>query len=339
MGDSSNPAAAQHQWADAAVLYSTIQEENRQIRAALAQLQAAAAAAPTAASIVDSSRPSVRVREPDKFDPTAQGASVRIWLFQLQNYFSVVGMTDDRARVNYAVTLLRGAALEWWRQITTLAASHETVHAGNPVVILPTTFAEFAQQIRARFELVTVNKFARTRLRHFKQYGSVADYTAKFLAVCAEIDDISTAEMCDRYLEGLKPEIAEAVAIQQIPDNNFQALVAAAERIDTVKNFRRGRDTGKSAIPGAYRTSGSNPPRNNGVAPMEIGRATIRARGGGNFRSDNRGRNKSPPTCHFCGEVGHFQVDCPQYQYYRKQYLAERAKNPQPPQSKNESRQ
>ena len=63
-----------------------------------------------------------------------------------------------------------------------------------------------------------------------------------FLAIASAIDDISNAEMCDRYMAGLRQEIADAVAVQPLPEGDFCALVAAAERVDAVKNQqRRGR--------------------------------------------------------------------------------------------------
>ena len=45
--------------------------------------------------------------------------------------------------------------------------------------------------------------------------------------------------MCDRYLTGLKREVAEALALQNVAENDLNALIAAAERYDTVK-CRRG---------------------------------------------------------------------------------------------------
>ncbi|CAI7743062.1 unnamed protein product [Closterium sp. NIES-53] len=51
------------------------------------------------------------------------GVNVRTWLFMLNNYFAVSGVQEVDAQqwIEYCVTLLRGPALEWWRQHTQTA--------------------------------------------------------------------------------------------------------------------------------------------------------------------------------------------------------------------------
>ncbi|CAI5471080.1 unnamed protein product [Closterium sp. Yama58-4] len=225
----------------------------------------------------------LKPQKPESFDPSQRDANVRTWLFMLNNYFAASGVqeADAQQRIEYAVTLLRGPALEWWRQLTQTAVRRAQLdghqqgvgHAAATsslgslalgVTTVPTTWEGFEAALKSRFDLVNASEAARKRLRHFRQIGNVQEYTRWFLSICNEIDDITEAEMRDRYLEGLKPDIAEIIAIHGL--STFESVVAAAERVDAVRS-RRGRDD---------RDRGYNRPINDarsrdGPSPMEIG--------------------------------------------------------------------
>jgi hypothetical protein len=61
------------------------------------------------------------------YDPSSKETNVRLWLFGLNNYFRTVGYEDDGGaeKISFAVNLLKGAALEWWRQLELMAARDE----------------------------------------------------------------------------------------------------------------------------------------------------------------------------------------------------------------------
>jgi len=67
-------------------------------------------------------RPTLKPQKPQPFDPSVKDSNVRTWLFSLNNYLTAAGIpeTADGDKIAYAVTLLQGAALEWWRQMTLL---------------------------------------------------------------------------------------------------------------------------------------------------------------------------------------------------------------------------
>ncbi|CAI5474719.1 unnamed protein product [Closterium sp. Yama58-4] len=206
--------------------------ENRQVRAEMQQLRnlasnphghAAPSPAPTTstgAEALPEHRSALKPQKPESFDPSQRDANVRTWLFMLNNYFAASGVqeADAQQRIEYAVTLLRGPTLEWWRQLTQSAARRAQLDGHQQGV----------GHAAATSSLGT----ARKRLRHFRQIGNVQEYTRRFLSICNEIDDITEAEMRDRYLEGLKPDIAEVIAIHGL--STFESVVAAAERVDAL---------------------------------------------------------------------------------------------------------
>ena len=64
-----------------------------------------------------------KLPKPAPFDPSSKDANVRTWLFSLGNYFDALGTPaeEDQQRIAFAVTLLAGPALEWWREMTLVA--------------------------------------------------------------------------------------------------------------------------------------------------------------------------------------------------------------------------
>ena len=221
-------------------------------------------------------RPFLKPSKPQPFDPSAKDSNVRTWLFALNNFFTAarIPTNDDEARISFAVTLLQGPALEWWRHMSLLAvrgpARVDTVGEATrrelfmtPVgaetrarmAVLqqrPTTWAQFSEALLARFDLVNAGIVARNKIKRLRQLASVQDYTRRFLALCAEIDDLSEAEQRDRYFDGLKPEIQQILALQGIDD--FASMVAAAERVDALQFQQRLRTRGRRTEDSDLRT-------------------------------------------------------------------------------------
>ncbi|CAI5484601.1 unnamed protein product [Closterium sp. Yama58-4] len=242
----------------------------------------------TGAEALPERRSALKPQKPQSFDPSQRDANVRTWLFMLNNYFAASGVqkADAQQRIEYAVTLLRGPALEWWRQLTQTAVRRAQTdghqqgvgHAAAisslgslalGVTTVPTTWEGFEAALKSRFDLVNASEAARKRLRHFRQIGNVQEYTRRFLSICNEIDDITEAEMRDRYLEGLKADIAEVIAIHGL--STFESVVAAAERVDAVRS-RRGRDDRDKGYSRLINDARSR----DGPSPMEIGAVNIK---------------------------------------------------------------
>jgi hypothetical protein len=98
----------------------------------------------------------------------------------------------------------------------------------------PVTWQQFREALLARFDLVNASEVARNKIKRLRQLASVQDYTRRFLALCAEIDNLSEAEKYDRYFDRLKAEVQNALVLQGITD--FTALMASAERVDVRSN-------------------------------------------------------------------------------------------------------
>ena len=189
------------------------------------------------------------------------------------------------------------------------------------------TWTAFEKMLRARFEPINANQMARSQLRHFKQKYTVADYTANFLGIASAIDNLSHAEMCDRYLAGLKQEIADAVALQPLPEGDFNALVAAAERIDAVRNQQR-----RGKFFELWPNSKFHHPWRQVLDPSCSNSVEL------DFMTSSKQDkplaktwpNSKHWSCLFCGMNGHRLKQCHGFFHYRSLYKKEQKENPRP---------
>ncbi|CAI7916823.1 unnamed protein product [Closterium sp. NIES-54] len=62
------------------------------------------------------------------FDPSQRGGpTVQAWLFTINVFFDANYVTVDAAKIRYAVPLLRGPTMDWWRVIVTKPTDYETL--------------------------------------------------------------------------------------------------------------------------------------------------------------------------------------------------------------------
>ncbi|CAI7880363.1 unnamed protein product [Closterium sp. NIES-54] len=203
---------------------------------------------------------------------------------------------SDAAKIRYAVSLLRGPAMDWWRVIVTSPRAYEPPSQergpSGPAVTW-SSFCETAQYstwdawctgLRARFEPIAASISVRQRLRTWQQLGSVQDYTSGFLALCEQVSYMHEAERVDRYVGGLKPDISHEIMLCKL--SNFNKILTLAEKIDILRRPR----------PGFYYGQ-----RSRGLAEH----ATVHAVAVNAAAAPIKGR------CFACNRPGHRKSECP----------------------------
>ncbi|CAI7753758.1 unnamed protein product [Closterium sp. NIES-54] len=240
----------------------------------------------------------LKPKRPPCFAPSQRGdPTVQSWVFTMNVFFDANYVESDATKIRYAVSLLRGSAMDWWRVIVTSPRAYEpSSQEEGPTgpAVTCSSFSETAQYstwdawcagLRARFEPIAASISARQKLRTWRQHGSVQDYTSDFLALCEQVGYMHEAERVDRYVGGLKPDISHEIMLPGL--SNFNEILALAEKIDILRRPR----------PGFYH--GQRP-----RGPIE--HATVHAAATNAAAAPFKGR------CFACNRPGHRKSECPE---------------------------
>ncbi|CAI7888764.1 unnamed protein product, partial [Closterium sp. NIES-54] len=100
------------------------------------------------------------------------------------------------------------------------------------------TWDTWCTGLRARFEPIAASIAARQKLRTWHQLGSVQDYTSGFMALCEQVGYMHKSQRIDRYIGGMKHNIAKDIQLRGVSD--FQEILVMAEKLDFFRRPRPG---------------------------------------------------------------------------------------------------
>ncbi|CAI7867101.1 unnamed protein product [Closterium sp. NIES-54] len=248
--------------------------------------------APTNDSTLPSPLP-LKPQHPPCFDPSQRGGpTVQAWLFTLNTFFYANYVSEDTAKIHYAVSLLRGPAMDWWRVIVTKLMDYATLSTreGQTGLWAPSNFVEVPQYCQRStgdpqlilgksYRLVVLGGYGRTDPllnKPFYPNGcvvgiltcSVQDYTSGFLALCEQVGYMHESERIDHYIGGLKHDIAQEIQLRSVTD--FKEILAMAEKLDFFRKPRQGFYGSNNNW--GHRSRGTNEGAMNAAAPQFKGR-------------------------------------------------------------------
>jgi hypothetical protein len=252
---------------------------------------------------------------PDIFDGSST-LSVETWIFQLQQYFDLVGVVNQEQRALFASSLLRGHASVWWRLQVTSA---------TPI----TTWDAFQAGIIAQFRRIDPQRQARQSLSKLKQASTVEDYTIKFRQLMLDIGNtMSDLDKIQHYKQGLKLTIRRELEIRN--PETLADCIMMAERIDAIDS--------SYLSPASASQPATRVPDPMDIDVLDSSKPRFRSQerntnGGGQIKqrfqrqwttqaSQNTRRGGSEIRCFECNGQGHLGRECPT--------RAKRLKNKQP---------
>jgi hypothetical protein len=215
---SSSPATLQ----EALAQIQQMQQAGSNIQSALASATQTIADMKKAAAVVASSPPPPPLpshaasRRPRIPPPTSFagkiGTSVDDWLTQLetQHRYYILDFPSDDVKLEHALAYVAPEVRSWY---TSLIAS-----------IAITTWAEFTDAMRLRYQPIASSHRARSNLDAAKQGGSVQQYSEYVQKNIALVPTMSDDDQVHQYIRGLKPAIRFEVA-----KANPKTLVACIE--------------------------------------------------------------------------------------------------------------
>ncbi|CAI7768914.1 unnamed protein product [Closterium sp. NIES-53] len=187
----------------------------------------------------------LKPQRPPCFDPSQRGGpTVQSWVFTMNVFFDANYVESDAAKIRYAVSMLRGPAVDWWLVIVTSPRAYEPPSQEDGPTGPAITWSSFygtAQYstwdawcagLRARFKPIAASISARQKLRTWRKLGSVQDYTSGFLALCEQVGYMHEAERVDRYVGGLKPDISHSPESSTVHVNAITMKRAVAAGAD-----------------------------------------------------------------------------------------------------------
>jgi hypothetical protein len=185
--------------------------ESSRAAAAAAQEQAVAAASQSRFA-----RKEPRAQDLREYDG-ASGAKLDEWLQELSLACFLYEL-NAREALKFAVSRLRGAALQWW---LALDSSAQAAMSGTD---------SLAAALRARFQPVTAARTARDQLRALRQGSrSVNDYIADFQRLRTLLPTMSEDDALHAFESGLSASLQEKLRVQGV--SSVQEAIAMAARV------------------------------------------------------------------------------------------------------------
>lgn len=227
--------------------------------------------------------PSTKIKEPDVFTGQDPKVDVNDWL-HCQRIYMRLAHVSEADKMDHIYLYLKGSALLWWRKLLADNAQAQTW-----------TFEQFAKQLTDRYSSATVIRLARDKINSLKQTGSVSAYNDTFNKLALRIPDMTAAEAMDKYVRGLKADVATWIAVNQ-PQDLQVAMNMAVEvdrRLWTQAGYRQQQQQQQHG-------------GNGGPEPMELG---LMQQHGGRYQYHQR-PYQFKGKCYNCGEVGHKAAMC-----------------------------
>ena len=163
------------------------------------------------------SRSEWKPREPPTFSGRLK-EDVHQWTAIVTQYFAMVSGTDQQ-QLAYAVSLLRGSAIEWY---------NAEVKKDNP-----THWKSLSKALILHFGSIARSKRALLKIMQLKQdQDDVLQYAAKFESLKAQLETYDEQILLMKFIFGLKNDLVEPVFMQY--SKTVQKAKQVAENIEIV---------------------------------------------------------------------------------------------------------
>jgi len=282
----------------------------------------------------DSSSSRAKVREPDTFDGT-DPKKLRTFLVQCELCFQdrAKAFRQDRARVTFAQSYLKGMTLEWFEP--------DLLNSGNPAdrPRWMDSWVHFVAELQSTFGPHDPVADAEHQLEHLRMKDSyrVTRYIVDFNRLASQVQDYGDGALRRLFYSGLPDRLKDEIARVGNPLtlNGLRALCQEIdarywERKDEISCMMKSQPTSSTTKPS---NSGGNS-SNSGQEKSKAGNSSTSASGSSKTTSNQSSSGSRPDLtnklgkdrkltadehkwqleynlCMFCGGTSHFADNCP----------------------------
>ena len=136
-------------------------------------------------------------------------------IYSVDNYYALVGLTDEIQQAYFAATLLTKQAALWLYS--------------SGINLDRTKWSTLKVAIRDYFRPSDFKRRMQGKLASMRQKNSITGYIDAFKCCCTKIPSITDEEMLDRFMRGLSPDVQREL-LKQYP-TTFAAACQMAERL------------------------------------------------------------------------------------------------------------
>jgi len=165
---------------------------------------------------------------------------LRSWLTEANLHLENANIVDESAKVRFIGGHLKGEAWDWFEPIARERNSKPRVQWSDRTTRILSGYEELSKAMNQVFGDIDERKTAARKIQQLRQTTSVRSYITEFQTITANLDWDSEA-LNDKFQEGLKQNIRDALVFFPTGHENLEQLFERAQRIDREQWSRKER--------------------------------------------------------------------------------------------------
>jgi hypothetical protein len=178
---------------------------------------------------IKTSEERVKLKALEHYD--GKSRPLRSWLTEASLHMENKGITGDDARVRFIGGHLKGSAWDWFEPYARERNTKPKAEWSDRTMSVLASYKTLSKAMTQVFGDIDERKTAARKLQQLRQTSSVREYITEFQKITANLEwDEEALE--DKFLEGLKPNIREALIFFTTDPDSLEELFERAQKID-----------------------------------------------------------------------------------------------------------
>lgn len=242
---------------------------------------------------------SIKLESPNVF--AGDSDQVEAFLNELNLYFAGTGITDDAARIIFALSLTKGGTGKIATNWADLQRKAIVAGQTKPDTKRIQTWADFVKEFTAYFQTTSSKDEAQWKLSQLKQGNKTADEYITLFKGLADATQFDNEALLHHFKTGLNVPLARAVwALRPMPETYDEWMTEASAQ-DRV--FRMGKEYESKRNARTEQPSKQRLPSAQFAAPKPVEKPAD--------AMDVDQQRRQNVVCYSCGERGHIARFCP----------------------------